>query len=733
MQVVEVAQIELGSHETPTRDPASAPARFAPEAEQLELPAASLNSPTSSPVLSSFKQSRSKRHVEERLARFRNIHGSQAETFQRESADFAARLDAGSFGAKRSYVLHPEKTKILRWWDLITSIALIYTATLTPLETAFVPPVMGPSAWRDPWFVINRCLDVVFFLDLLLQFFICYQTGNAYAGRMWVEDHRRIVVHYLSSWFALDAFTVFLPGSFDLYLASPELEVVAGAPDDGAGAAGQVGVLRVLRALRLIKLVRLLRASRVFERWKAKITLSYGTQTVIQLVMTVLFCSHWYACIIALQASLHASIHDTLAGEELYGLCRRNDQMSSSAPEQYLEGCSGLDLGTWYLAAYSWSVLIITGTGGTDFYPSNQSAGETGVVTILSLAGAFLWTYVLALFLDIVTNANPALTAFRQKLDGLNLFIQINELNPEIAERLRIYMHQQKAVVLRQDAQSALPYLSLPLQVEVVMQVHQHWLGTIWFVKPLEGSAKVRLANCMKPKVFAPCEVAANRRLFVIARGTIVYGGRLLTRHMAWGDDVILTDKRWFLQITARAVTFADVMCFGRDQLMEIMQDHPESAASLRRSTILLALRRALVIISRQLKRRSSLPVGMPVSPDVLEMRRQKQLPDSVGGNLRGRIFEAINDALEGRLTGTQRAAMMIAANLNTTSLDDRPAWLEDPESGPSSAESSASALQGDFTASVLVALERLGEKVDALQKGQDELHQRTGTRGLAT
>ena len=45
-----------------------------------------------------------------------------------------------------------------------------------------MPPVLGPPAWADPWFIINRCLDVIFFLDMIAQFFIAYLTGNPFAG-----------------------------------------------------------------------------------------------------------------------------------------------------------------------------------------------------------------------------------------------------------------------------------------------------------------------------------------------------------------------------------------------------------------------------------------------------------------------------------------------------------------------------------------------------------------------
>lgn len=37
-----------------------------------------------------------------------------------------------------------------------------------------------------------------------------------------------------------------------------------------------------------------------------------------------------------------------------------------------------------------------------------------------------------------------SLTLFRQRLDGLNLFIRVHGIPPDVAQRLRRYMHQQK-------------------------------------------------------------------------------------------------------------------------------------------------------------------------------------------------------------------------------------------------------------------------------------------------
>ena len=146
----------------------------------------------------------------------------------------------GASVRRKRCVLHPEKNPFLLRWDVVTSIALVYTATLTPFETAFVPPVEGVEAWGEPWFLANRgactrppresgpwdpapplppplarlaclssliqrsrrvhtpppprsaVLDVIFFADLVVQFFVAYQTGSRYGGRSWVLERRLV-------------------------------------------------------------------------------------------------------------------------------------------------------------------------------------------------------------------------------------------------------------------------------------------------------------------------------------------------------------------------------------------------------------------------------------------------------------------------------------------------------------------------------------------------------------
>lgn len=104
---------------------------------------------------------------EARLAKFKERHGENASLY----ADHAERIrkQLRALDRDKRYVLRPGRSKGLVMWDAVSTLALIYTAILTPFEAAFVSPALGLASWSDPWFIINRLLDVVFFVDMILQ------------------------------------------------------------------------------------------------------------------------------------------------------------------------------------------------------------------------------------------------------------------------------------------------------------------------------------------------------------------------------------------------------------------------------------------------------------------------------------------------------------------------------------------------------------------------------------
>ena len=108
-------------------------------------------------------------------------------------------------------LVDPRTSKWLTSWDMVTALALLYTAFVTPFEVSFL---VDSSLGR---FVANRVIDVIFSADICLQFFLAYPAKVTFTGRgaSWITDHDQIVRHYLFGWFLLDAFST-LVSIFDI-------------------------------------------------------------------------------------------------------------------------------------------------------------------------------------------------------------------------------------------------------------------------------------------------------------------------------------------------------------------------------------------------------------------------------------------------------------------------------------------------------------------------------------
>ena len=90
------------------------------------------------------------------------------------------------------YIIDPRFSKTLQRWDLSTMLALLFTAAVTPVEVSFLPP---PRSASEPLFLINRLVDVIFIVDLCLQFITMFPTNSQFEGAKWVYNPKQISWH----------------------------------------------------------------------------------------------------------------------------------------------------------------------------------------------------------------------------------------------------------------------------------------------------------------------------------------------------------------------------------------------------------------------------------------------------------------------------------------------------------------------------------------------------------
>ena len=150
-----------------------------------------------------------------------------------------AKLGATRFRACAAcWVVDPHKSLWLSYWDLMTFLALFYTAIVTPVEVAFLKSPASEDRLTNGLFLANRAVDMIFILDMILQFRVAVRVTDS-DGTRWLRTPEKIASNYVhSKWFYLDTFSI----STSIFDLLPE-----------GGATKDLIVLRAVRVLRLAK------------------------------------------------------------------------------------------------------------------------------------------------------------------------------------------------------------------------------------------------------------------------------------------------------------------------------------------------------------------------------------------------------------------------------------------------------------------------------------------------
>ncbi len=371
------------------------------------------------------------------------------------------------------------------YWDSITILALVFVASVTPVEVAFLSEPGDVLKW------FNQLVDIVFCIDILFNFLTPYEVRPG----VYEERPHMIAKHYMTHWFLIDLVSV-LP----------------------------FNMVKMVRLVRLAKLLRIFRANRVLKRLETRISISRGLLTLVKYMISMLLLAHWLACLFRLTADLEDS--DRFDDDGHY--------------DNWLEGYFVNNLGQYdqisqvgwadqYNAALYWAVMTVTTIGYGDVVP--KTTAERWVSIFGMMVGGAAYAYIVGSVCGLVASMGELKALLNRKIDDLNVFMEEQGMPSSRRVALREYFLYTSKMEKNHISRRLMDEMSPQMRMELYCMINEKWVDKLPFLKCASELERHRFVGslCMslEPKIFPPGEKICHpgeiaRCLYIVEAGVVV-------------------------------------------------------------------------------------------------------------------------------------------------------------------------------------------------------------------
>ncbi|KAL9224381.1 hypothetical protein vseg_000418 [Gypsophila vaccaria] len=286
----------------------------------------------------------------------------------------------------RKYIVSPFDPRY-RAWEMLLVLLVVYSAWICPFEFAFL------SYKEDALFIVDHIVNGFFAVDIVLTFFVAYVDSRTY---LLIDNHRKIAVRYLSTWFIFDVCSTAPLQSFSLLFT------------DHNGGLG-------FKALNMLRLWRLRRVSSLFARLEKDIRFDYFWTRCTKLISVTLFAVHCAGCFYYLIADKYPNPRKTWIGAE------NPNFKQQSVWKRYIE-------------SIYWSIVTLTTTGYGDLHAENTIEMLFDIVYMLFNLG--LTSYLIGNMTNLVVHWTSRTRTFRDNVRACTEFAARNQLPPKIQDQM---------------------------------------------------------------------------------------------------------------------------------------------------------------------------------------------------------------------------------------------------------------------------------------------------------
>ncbi|KAK3092310.1 hypothetical protein FSP39_001134 [Pinctada imbricata] len=502
--------------------------------------------------------------------KFDNSRPSQLATMMNLNSDVLPQYRLEAPKTPPHIILHYCLFKTI--WDWVILILTFYTAITVPYNAAFKNKTMD----QVPILVIDSIVDVVFFVDIILNFHTTFVGNN---GEV-ISDSKIIRMNYLKSWFVIDLLSC-LP--YDVFNAFQYVED---------------GISTLFSALKVVRLLRLGRVVRKLDHY-----LEYGAAMLVLLILVFMLFAHWFACIWysiginELQSGIYYGWLSTLANQTNARFTWSNSSTSN-------ELLGGPTKSMRFLSSLYFTLSCMTGVGFGNVAAATEH--EKLFSIFMMVIGALLYATIFSNVTTIFQQFYANFARYHDMLNSVRDFMKLHDVPKALSERVMDYIVSTWAITKGIDATKVLNYCPKDMKADLCVHLNRKvFMEHPAFRLASDGCLRA-LAMHFNMTHSAPGDLifhqgeSLDALCFVVSGSLEVVQDDEVVAILSKGD--VFGDNFWKEQTigqstaNVRALTYCDLHTIKRGRLLEVLEFYHAFANSFARNlTLTYNLRHRLI------------------------------------------------------------------------------------------------------------------------------------------
>ena len=316
---------------------------------------------------------------------------------------------------KNSYFIYPDSIFIQCWFGLVLLI-IVYDVIAIPFRVAF----MENHNITNTWIILDYFGDTILVADILIRsLFLAYYDDNHLIIRR-TEIWKNYFKSGKMKWHVLSL----IP--FEIYLLiSPSF-----CP---------LWELQSWSLLRLNKVLRFVEMGYLINRVetslaKVGVRVPKNAIRVGKLFMVIILSAHFVASIFFMIANFNQ--HSALQSPSNWAYDQGLIDLTASCPGTPVATGKMIDR---YVSALYWAMATLTTVGYGDITAHKNSILEIIFATLILVVGTAIYTLVIALLEDIVSQLDVTSSLHKMKMDKITKYIQSQGLPDNIRSKIEAY------------------------------------------------------------------------------------------------------------------------------------------------------------------------------------------------------------------------------------------------------------------------------------------------------